>query len=129
MALEHAYNNSIPCLSGEPEPPKAMEAPTSSWHSYGEVQAARLSCPHEETRVMLFGRSFRLNTATLGVALVNGHRTFITIHPGSVLKVVSRCPDRPNAMVDVLVGGHIVEMFAIDVRKRSVEVSEANSST
>jgi hypothetical protein len=77
---------------------------------------------------MLFGRFFRLNTATLGVVMVNGKRTFIVVHPGSILKVVSRCTDRPNAMVDVLVGDEIVEMFAIDVRRRGEELREANSS-
>jgi hypothetical protein len=77
---------------------------------------------------MLFGRSFRLNTATLGIAVVNGKRTFITVHPGSLLKVMSHCQNRPNAMVDVLVEGDVVEMFAIDVRRRSDEVSEASSA-
>jgi hypothetical protein len=78
---------------------------------------------------MLFGRSFRLNTATLAVAFVDGQRRFITVHPGSILEVISRCPDHPNAMVDVLIAGDVVEMFAIDVRKRSDEISGAGSST
>ncbi len=77
---------------------------------------------------MLFGRSFRLNTATLGIAVVNGKRTFITVHPGSILKVISRCQDLPNAMVDVLVDGDLVEMFAVDVRTRGDEVNEARFS-
>jgi len=72
---------------------------------------------------MLFGRFFRLNTATLAIAVINGQRKFITVHPGSVLKVISRCADRPNAMVDVLVDGDLVEMFAVDVRRRSDEVN------
>jgi hypothetical protein len=78
---------------------------------------------------MLFGRSFRLNTATLAVAFVDGQRRFITVHPGSILEVLSRCPNQPNAMVDVLVDGDVVEMFAIDVRKRSDEITGVNFQT
>lgn len=76
---------------------------------------------------MLFGHFFRLKTATLGIAVINGQRRFITVHPGSVVKVVSRCADGPNAMVEVLVEGSVVEMFAVDVRRRGDEVSGVTS--
>jgi hypothetical protein len=78
---------------------------------------------------MLYGRSFRLNTATLGVAVIDGKRQFVTVLPGSMLRVVSRCTDVPNAMVDVLVDGTNVEMFAVDVRNRSDEIRRAKAAS
>jgi hypothetical protein len=76
---------------------------------------------------MLFGRSFRLRTATLGIAVEDGKRTFVTVHPGSILKVLSDCQDLPNALVNVLIDGSVVEMFAVDIRSRGEELRETKS--
>lgn len=77
---------------------------------------------------MLFERTFRLHTDTLAVAEVNGRRKFRFIRAGSLLKVISRCDNTPNALVDVWVDGQIVEMFAVDVRDRSEEVRSASNA-
>jgi hypothetical protein len=78
---------------------------------------------------MLFERTFRLKVDTLSVAEVNGKRKFRFVRSGSLLKVISRCGDAPNALVDVWVEGEIVEMFAVDIRERSDEIRAARNPT
>jgi hypothetical protein len=77
---------------------------------------------------MLFERYFRLKTATLAITEVNGKQKLRFVEAGSLLKVISRCGNTPNAMVDVWVDGEIVEMFAVDVRDRSDEVRSASTA-
>ncbi len=76
---------------------------------------------------MLFERSFRLRTDTMAVAEVGGKRKFRFVQAGSLLKVISRDTNTPNATVDVWVDGEILEMFAADILDRGEELRSASS--
>lgn len=77
---------------------------------------------------MLTGRSFKLGVATLAVVDINGKRKSVTIPAGSIIKVVTDGSDLPNALVDVVVDGRVVAVFAEDIRTRGDEI-ENNGAT
>jgi hypothetical protein len=76
---------------------------------------------------MLVGKQFRLERATLAVAVADGCRHAISIPVGSILKVVSG-PNNGDGMVNVNWNGRIVEMFEIDVDVRGTEITDDGTS-
>lgn len=75
-----------------------------------------------KTLIMLTGKQFRLDRATLAIDTVDGKRRAVTIPAGTVLKVVSG-PTDGNGMVNVLWDGRTLEMFAVDVDGRGTEIA------
>ena len=73
---------------------------------------------------MLSGKQFEIQRATLAVETVDGKRTVVTVPARSVIRVSSR-PTLANPWVDVYWGSRRVEMFAVDVRNRGMEIENA----
>ncbi len=77
---------------------------------------------------MLTGKRFRLKTSTLSIEGMNGTRTAVTLPAGAIVKVVSG-PTPGDRLVDVLWEGKMVEMFAIDLHMRGIEVREESAGS
>jgi hypothetical protein len=76
---------------------------------------------------MLEGRRVKLQSPTLAIGEdESGKRIAVTIPGGSLLKIVSE-PHNGNRMVDVLLDGRALVMFAADLRQRGVEISEESA--
>jgi hypothetical protein len=78
---------------------------------------------------MLTGHSYRLITATLGIAEKDGKRRAVTIPSGAILKIVAGPTSKRDRMVDVLWKGNVYAMFLVDVRDRGEEIADASAST
>jgi len=72
---------------------------------------------------LLTGKKFKLERATLAIAVAEGRRKAVAIPVGAIIKVVSG-PTPRDRMVDVLWDGKTVEMFAVDVDARGTELVE-----
>jgi len=73
---------------------------------------------------MLTGKRFRLETPTLALDIIDGKSVAITVPAGAIIKVVSDHPGEGDRMVDVVLEGRIVAMFAYDVDVRGTEITE-----
>ena len=71
---------------------------------------------------MLAGRSFRLRVSTLALVDEKTRRRSIIVPAGSIVKVISHQADYPNSLVEAVVEGRTIEMFAADIRTRGDEV-------
>ena len=73
---------------------------------------------------MLTGKRFQIQRPTLSVAMEEGKRQAVTIPAGSIIKVVEgpRELDDDHGMIDVLLNGRILTMFAVDVDVRGTEI-------
>ena len=74
---------------------------------------------------MLTGRCFKLEIATLAANDVNGKRILTTIPAGDIVKVVAD-PSDGARMVEVLWKGRTLLMFALDLKRRAIELKEAS---
>jgi hypothetical protein len=71
---------------------------------------------------MLTGEKIQLRTETVAIDEVNGKRVAVTIASGATIKVVSG-PQHTDRLIDVLWDGRVVQMFAVDVEARGIEIS------
>jgi len=76
--------------------------------------------------LMLTGKRFRLERATLAVEQIDGKRRAVTVSVGEIIKVVAG-PTNRNGMVDILWGQGLVEMFAVDVTARGTEITDLSA--
>jgi len=74
---------------------------------------------------MLTGKRFQFEIATLAANDVNGKLILTTIPAGDIVKVVAD-PSDGARMVEVLWKGRTLLMFALDLRWRAIELSEAS---
>lgn len=72
---------------------------------------------------MLTGKRFRLEKSTLGVEVADGKRCAVTIPSGATIKVVSG-PKSGDGLVKVLWEAHALDVFAVDVEARGIEIPE-----
>lgn len=81
---------------------------------------------------MLSGKQFRITRPTVGIQLVNGTASVVSIPADGIIKVLSG----PNAhgkvhergMVYVLWEEQTIALFAVDVEARGVEIHEQSSN-
>ena len=71
---------------------------------------------------MLTGKHFQLSSSMLGIYTVNEQRTAIMIPEGATVLVVPG-PVGADRMVDILWDSRTIAVFAIDLMKRSDEVT------
>jgi hypothetical protein len=73
--------------------------------------------------LMLAGKQFRLERATLALSNATGKERAVTIPAGDVVKVVAE-PSTKKNMLDLLWNGQVVEMFMVDFEGRATELSD-----
>ena len=65
------------------------------------------------------GRSFRLNSPSLGIMTIDGHDVTTTIPKDAVISVVNSAAD---GSVDVIWGEKALTMFTIDLQQRATPI-------
>ena len=82
---------------------------------------------------MLCGKQLRITKSTVGLQLVNGTATIVSIPIDGIIKILSgpnengRLHDK--GLVYVLWEGQTVALFAVDVEARGIEVHPRKSAT
>ena len=69
------------------------------------------------------GQRYRLQTATLAIATVDGQHQPATVPAGAIVKLVDG-PLDGNRLVDVAWDGKTVMMFTTDIRERCVKLED-----
>jgi len=82
---------------------------------------------------MLTGKRFRITQPTVGIQLVNGTASVMTVPTDAVITVLSgpnengRVPDK--GIVYVIWEDYTVALFAIDVEMRGIEIRRSDSDS
>jgi hypothetical protein len=71
---------------------------------------------------MLTGKKYQLRAETVAIDVMDGKRVAVTIPSGAVIKIVAG-PQHNDRLIDVLWDGRVVQMFAVDVEARGIEIS------
>ena len=80
---------------------------------------------------MLSGKQFRITKSTVGIQLVNGTATVLSIPVGGLIKVLSGPNENgklhERGLVYVLWEEQTVALFAVDVEARGVEIPQSGN--
>jgi hypothetical protein len=72
---------------------------------------------------MLTGKRFRLERETLSVESTDGKHTAVTIPTGAIIEVLSGRKNR-EGLVRISWNGRTLQMFAVDVDARGIEIED-----
>ena len=76
---------------------------------------------------MLTGKQFELTKSTLALDVVGG-RGWVNLPAGTTVKVIAGPNGEGDQLVDVLWQDHLLEMFAIELTARGVELKDQSTS-
>ena len=76
---------------------------------------------------MLTGKRFRLERETLSVESIDGKRTAVTVPTDAIIEVLSG-PKNREGLVKVSWDGRTLQMFAVDVDARGIEIEDHSVS-
>lgn len=78
---------------------------------------------------MFTGKRFTLSKATVAHEATNGTRSLITVPERAIIEVTSGPPAPSMGTIAVTWEGRTLAMFAVDIEKRGIEVTEATGQS